>query len=101
MRIVAISTLGEYWEKHPDAKKPLEAWIGEVLAAQWRQPADIKASFRNASILPGRRAVFNIKGNEHRVIVSVAYLFGAVYIKFVGTHEEYDQINALTVELGK
>jgi len=98
MRIVAVSTLRDYWQAHPEAKKPLEAWIGEVRAAHWTQPADIKAQFRSASILAGRRVVFNIKGNDHRLIVAVAYLFGAVYIKFVGTHAEYDRIDAQTVE---
>lgn len=98
MRIIAISTLRDYGLAHPDAEKPLLAWIEAARLAQWHSPADIKAQFRSASILPGRRVVFNIKGNDHRLVVSVAYLFGAVYVKFVGTHAEYDQINAHTVE---
>jgi len=69
-----------------------------VRAAHWKAPAEVKAQFGNASILPGRRVVFNIKGNDHRLVVDVAYLFGAVYIKFVGTHVEYDAISAPTVE---
>ncbi|MFT4159231.1 type II toxin-antitoxin system HigB family toxin [Shinella sp.] len=99
MRVIAVSTLKAYWEANPSARKPLEAWLGEVHAAQWRQPAEIKAQFRNASILPRRRVVFNIKGNDYRLVVAVAYVFGAVYIKFVGTHAEYDRIDAQTVEL--
>lgn len=99
MRIIAISTLRDFWLTRPDAEKPLMAWLAAAGAAQWKTPADIKAQFRNASILSGRRVVFNIKGNDYRLVVSVAYLFGAVYVKFVGTHAEYDQINAHTVEI--
>lgn len=99
MRIIAISTLRDYWEAHPDAQKPLEAWIAATTDAQWRTPADIKAQFRSASVLPGRRVVFNIKGNDHRLVVAVAYLFGAVYVKFVGTHAQYDLIDVRTVEI--
>ncbi|MBO9642297.1 MAG: type II toxin-antitoxin system HigB family toxin [Pseudacidovorax sp.] len=98
MRIIAVGALRDYWSSHPDAKRPLLAWVEEVQAAQWRTPADVKASFRNASILPGRRVVFNIKGNDHRLVVAVAYAFGAVYIKFVGTHAEYDLIDVHHVE---
>jgi mRNA interferase HigB len=98
MRIVALSTLRAYWLKRPDAERALRAWVGEVQTAQWTSPADVKALFRNASILPGRRVVFNIKGNDHRLVVAIAYAFGAVYVKFVGTHAEYDAINVQTVK---
>ena len=98
MRIVAVSTLRAYWESHPDAQQPLEAWIDVVRVAKWKTPADIKAQFRSASILPGRRVVFSVRGNDHRLVVSVAYVYGAVYIKFVFTHAEYDMINARRVE---
>ena len=101
MRIIAISTLREYWEANPETRTHLETWVAEVTAAQWRNPAEIKATFRNASILPGRRVVFNIKGNDHRMIVAVAYLYQSVYIKFIGTHKEYDAINVSTVEIKK
>lgn len=99
MRVIALSVLRDYWVRRPDARRPLEAWVAEVRAADWRSPVDVKASFRNASILAGRRVVFNIKGNDHRLVVAVAYRFGAVYIKFVGTHAEYDLIDAGNVEL--
>lgn len=99
MRVIALSVLRDYWVRRTDARRPLEAWVAEVRAADWRSPADVKASFRNASILAGRRVVFNIKGNDHRLVVAVAYRFGAVYIKFVGTHAEYDLIDAGNVEL--
>lgn len=67
--------------------------------AQWQQPADIKASYRSASILKNRRVVFNIKGKDYRLIVAVAYRFGAVYVKFIGTHTDYNSVDAETVEL--
>lgn len=99
MRIIAISTLRRFWERHPDAEQQLKAWVDEVLAAQWKTPVDVKATFGHASILQNRRVVFNIKGNDYRLVVSVAYLFGSVYVKFVGTHKEYDRIKAQTVEI--
>jgi mRNA interferase HigB len=97
MRIIAIGTLRDYWIKRPDAERALRAWIGEVQAARWASPANVKAQFRSASILPGRRVVFNIKGNDYRLVVAVAYAFGAVYIKFFGTHAEYNAIRAQAV----
>lgn len=99
MRIIAVSHLRQFWEKNPDAEQHLKSWANEVKKAAWSQPADVKEKYRNASILKNRRVVFNIKGNNYRLVVSVAYRFQAVYVKFVGTHVEYDVINAETVEL--
>ena len=99
MRLIAVSYLRIFWEKHPDAEQPLRAWVDEVKATTWHQPADIKERYRSASILKNRRVVFNIKGNEYRLVVSVAYRFQAVYVKFIGTHREYDGIDAETVDL--
>lgn len=99
MKIVAIKVLREFWLLFPDAEQALKAWVDEVKQASWTQPADIKAKYRSASILKNKRVVFNIKGNDYRLIVSVAFRFGAVYIKFIGTHKQYDAINAETVEL--
>ncbi len=101
MRVIAVSTLRAFWEKHPDAEQPLLAWHDEVLAAHWQKPADIKALYRSASILKNRRVVFNIKGNDYRLVVAIAYRLQAVYVKFVGTHAEYDAIDAQTVESEK
>lgn len=98
MKIVAINTLRLFWEKHPDVAQHLMAWVDETKAANWIQPADIKAQYRNASILKNRRVVFNIKGNDYRLVVSIAYKFGAVYIKFIGTHKQYDAIDAETID---
>jgi len=99
MRVVAISCLRGFWEKHPDAEQHLKAWIDEVKKVTWAQPAQIKDRYRSASILKNRRVVFNIKGNDYRLIVAVAYRYQAVYVKFIGTHAEYDAIDAETVEM--
>ena len=99
MRIIAIRYLKEFWDIHPDAEQPLKSWLDEARNATWTSSHDIKARYRNASILKNRRAVFNIKGNDYRLIVAVAYRFGAIYIKFVGSHKTYDGIDAETVEM--
>ena len=100
MRVIAVSTLRTFWERHPDAEQPLKAWYEEATSATWSQPADIKAQYRSASVLKNRRVVFNIKGNDYRLIVAVAYKLQIVYVKFVGTHKEYDAVDAETVEMG-
>lgn len=84
---------------HPDVEQSLKAWVDEVKQANWTQPAEIKAQFGSASILKNRRVVFNIKGNRYRLVAAVAYKFAAVYVKFIGTHVEYDAIDAETIEL--
>jgi mRNA interferase HigB len=99
MKVIAIKILRDYWGRHPDAEQPLKAWFDEAKKATWATPADIKAQYRSASVLKHRRVVFNIKGNDYRLVVAVAYRFGAVYVKFIGTHEEYDGIDAETVEM--
>lgn len=99
MRIIAVSHLKTFWEHYPEAEQPLLAWIDEARNANWSNPAQIKQQFRSASILKSRRVVFNIKGNDYRVVVAVAYRFGALYIKFVGTHQQYDAIDADSVEM--
>lgn len=98
MRVIAVSTLRAFWALHPDAEQPLRAWHEEVANAAWTQPADIKQHYRSASILKNRRVVFNIKGNEYRLIAAVAYRLQIVYVKFIGTHAQYDAVDAETVE---
>lgn len=98
MNVVAVSTLRSFWEKHSDAEQPLKAWYDEAKAASWAAPQDIKKSYASVSFVGNNRVVFNIKGNDYRLIVAVAYRYQAVYIKFIGTHAEYDRINAATVE---
>ena len=97
MRIISKRTLVRYWERHPDCEQALRAWHDEVVHAQWKTPQDIKRQFVSASFVANNRVVFNIRGNQHRLIVAVAYVLGAVYIKFVGSHAEYDKIDAATV----
>ena len=94
-----MATLRKFWASHPDAEQPLRAWHDEVTRAGWKQPAHIKAQYRSASILKNRRVVFNIRGNDYRLIVAVAYKIGVVYVKFIGTHAQYDGVNAETVEI--
>lgn len=99
MRVIAVSTLRAFWEKYPGAEQPLKAWYDEATHATWSQPADIKTQYRSASVLKNRRVVFNIKGNDYRLIVAIAYRLQVVYVKFVGTHKEYDVIDAETVDM--
>ncbi|PUE05871.1 addiction module toxin RelE [Limnohabitans sp. T6-5] len=97
MRIVAISTLRAFLTKHPDAQTPLKAWYALASRAQWTSPADIKEAYRNASFTANNRVVFNIKGNDYRLVVLVRYDKGLLFVKFVGTHVQYDKIDVLTV----
>jgi mRNA interferase HigB len=97
MRIIALKTLRVFWKRHPDAQQALQAWYHDAKRASWKTPQDIKAIYRNASILENNRVVFNIKGNRYRLVVAVQYQYSLVYIRFVGTHPEYDRIDAATV----
>lgn len=99
MRVIAVSNLRAFWQLHPAAESPLRSWLEAAQRAQWARPTDITATFTAASVLKSRRVVFNIKGNEYRLVAAVAYRFGAVYVKFIGTHAEYDRIDADTVEM--
>ena len=94
MRVIAVSTLRDFWVKHPQAEIPLRAWFADASRAAWKTPADIKAAHRNASFIGSNRVVFNIKGNDYRLVVAVHYNRGMMYIRFVGTHKEYDAIDA-------
>ncbi len=94
MRVISVKALKLFWEKHPDAENPLRAWYTETKKARWKSPQDIKAEYRTASILRHSRVVFNIKGNTYRLVAAVKYEFQIVYIRFIGTHEAYDKINA-------
>jgi mRNA interferase HigB len=98
MKVVAVSSLRRFWTRHPDAEQPLKAWYDEARHASWRKPQDIRDHYASASFVGRNRVVFNIKGNDCRLIVAVAWRFQAVYIKFVGTHAQYDRVDAATVE---
>lgn len=97
MRIIARRALRSYWVKVPAAKSDLEAWFAEAKSAAWASPADVKLNYINASILKSGRVVFNICGNKHRLVFAINYKFQVVYIRFLGTHKEYDKIDAQTV----
>jgi mRNA interferase HigB len=94
MRVIAKRTLQAFWRRHPDAEGPLFAWYRETEKAAWQGPTSIKDKYRSASFLKGNRIVFNIKGNDYRLVAKVNYPHGIVYVRFVGTHAEYDKIDA-------
>ncbi len=97
MRIIAKSALRQFWEKHPDAEQSLRAWHDEAKKAEWNNFQDIKKQFGSASIVGNDRNVFNIKGNDYRLIVLILFRKGKVFIRFVGTHKEYDKVNAKNI----
>lgn len=94
MRIIARPKLIAFGERFPDAKAQIDVWWAEAKRAEWKTPADIKAQYRNASILKVGRVVFNICGNKYRLIVKFDYEKGIGFVRFIGTHKEYDEINA-------
>ncbi len=96
-RIISRKTIREFWERFPDSEEALKAWYSEAKAANWQTPADIKAQYGNASILKDSRVVFNICGNKYRLIVKISFAASIVLIRFVGTHKEYDAIDAETI----
>jgi len=97
MRIIAKKPLREFWERFPDAEQALKAWYTEAEAASWQSPAEIKAQYRSASVLKESRVVFNICGNKYRLVVKISYKNALVYIRFVGTHKEYDAVDVEVV----
>lgn len=100
MRVIALSTLRAFWEGNPasaDVKEPVLAWYRHALRADWASPAAVKADFGSASILRDGRVVFNIGGNKYRLVVWINYAYRVVYIRFIGTHAQYDQIDAQAI----
>jgi len=100
MRIISRSALLAFPEGRPEcveAGPALEAWFREAKRAAWKTPADVKAQYRSVSILKGGRVVFNVCGNKYRLVVRVNYGVGIVYVRFVGTHADYDNIDAETI----
>jgi mRNA interferase HigB len=93
VRVIAIKALKVFWKKHPDAEQPLRAWYAEAKKAEWKKPTDITRVYRSASILTNNRIVFNIKGNDYRLVAAVNYYYKIIYIRFIGTHKEYDRTN--------
>ncbi|GAB1535171.1 type II toxin-antitoxin system HigB family toxin [Geovibrio sp. ADMFC3] len=97
MRIIARKTIIDFYTLHPDSKNALEAWFFEAKQAKWNSFNCIKDRYRSASLIAGNRVIFNICGNKYRLIVKIHYTVGLIYIRFIGTHKEYDKINAAEV----
>ena len=93
MRIISIQKLKEYWETHKDAEITLREWYAKVEKAQWKSFGDIKRGFNSVDYVGDQKYVFNIRGNRHRLIVAIKFTPALVYIRFVGTHSEYDKVN--------
>ncbi|NOZ35375.1 MAG: type II toxin-antitoxin system HigB family toxin [Chlorobi bacterium] len=94
MRIIAKGTLRRFWAKHKDCEEQLKSWYSEVSKINWSNPNELKEEYPSASILEDNRIVFNIKGNNYRLIVKINYEYKIMWIRFIGTHGEYDKINA-------
>lgn len=95
MRIIALKTLKDFWQNDAqDSEEALKSWYKEAEFAKWKKPADIKEKYRSASILKDNRVVFNICGNKYRLIVKINYKLEIIYIRFIGTHKQYDMIDA-------
>jgi len=89
--------LREYWELQPDSEQYLKTWYDTALSSEWKTPADIKMTYANASILKNSRMVFNIKGNSYRLVAKFNFEKQWIFIRFIGTHSEYDKIDANTI----
>jgi mRNA interferase HigB len=99
MRIIAFRTLREFYEKpeYSDCETSLKSWYQEAKAAEWKNSNELKKQYKNASVIGDGRVVFNIKGNEYRLVVAIDYEFHVIFIRFIGTHKQYDKIDAKTV----
>jgi mRNA interferase HigB len=99
MRIIALSTIKNFWlnPSYHEAKEPLLSWFRHVATVFWSGPADLKRDYRSASVLKDGRVVFNIAGNKYRLVVWINYSYQVVYIRFIGTHKQYDLIDAQTI----
>ena len=96
MRIIAIKTIKNFWSKsrYQDSEQSLKSWVDHIKKVKWQKSHDVKNKYPKASIIDNNRVVFNINGNKYRLIVSIKYEFQIIFIRFIGTHDEYDKINA-------
>jgi mRNA interferase HigB len=101
MRIIAKSTLKKYWEANPLSESSLIDWLEIVYDCEWENPNEVKNTFGNASLVGDNRVIFNIKGNDYRLITKIDYVNKIVFTLWIGTHAEYDKINAKTIEYVK
>ncbi|MBO4476049.1 MAG: type II toxin-antitoxin system HigB family toxin [Bacteroidales bacterium] len=97
MRVIAISALRDFWTKHPETEQPLKEWYVKTNRAQWSSLSDMRNDFNSVDYVGNQRYVFNIKGNGYRLVVAVKFIPGLVYIRFVGTHDEYERIDVSTI----
>ena len=99
MRIIAFRTLREFFKKpeYADSEASLRAWYYEVKTAEWTNSNELKQQYKNSSIAGEGRVVFNIKGNAYRLVVATDYEFQAVFVRFIGTHKQYDKIDVKTI----
>ena len=100
VRVIAKKILRDFWTKHKDCEHQLKSWYHEAELADWKSPKEIKKEFAPASFLQNNRVVFNIKGNNYRLIVRVNYDYGIIWIRFMGTHQQYDKVDANTIYNG-
>lgn len=97
MRVIAKRTLRDFWIKHADAEQSLKSWYQEITNAEWASFNELKMDYPNASIVNGKRVVFNIKGNRYRLVAKFNFDYRLCFIRFVGTHAEYDKIDVTTI----
>src|SRR5690606_9473698 len=97
LRVIAKKTLRDFWKVHPDCEQQLKSWFQEASNAHWTRPRQIKADYPSASFISDNRVVFNIKGNNYRLIVRINYDYQIIWIRFIGTHAQYDKVNAKTI----
>ncbi len=99
MRVIAVRTLREFWEKpdYADSETSLRSWYHDVKNSDWKNSNEIKLQYKNASIVGAGRVVFNINGNTYRLVVAIDYKFQVIFIRFIGTHQQYDKIDAKTI----
>lgn len=97
MRIIVRKMLKDFWAKYPDAEEPLKAWFKVTGEADWKSPQDVKNLYRNATILKDGRVVFNIAGNKYRLVAWINYAYKVVYIRFLGTHKQYDETDVQAI----
>jgi mRNA interferase HigB len=97
MNVIARKTLVHFWTRNPDSEESLEAWFQEVKLATWANSAELKSQYPTASVIDSERTVFNIRGNKYRLVVRVNYISGTVFIRFIGSHSEYDKIDAESI----
>jgi mRNA interferase HigB len=97
VRVIAKSTLREFWKKHPDCEQQLKSWYQEAEKSDWQSMNEIKREYPSASILAGNRVVFNIRGNNYRLIVKINFQYQMTWIQFIGTHKEYDKVDATKI----